>query len=276
MKSKKTITKAILYLVLSLGAVIMMFPFFWMILTALKTYPETTAIPLQFWPRQPNLDSFRRAFDYLPWKSLYLNTALTVFFRVLISGITSIMAGYAFGRLRFPFQKFFFLLILAMLMVPSQVFLIPQYLQVAKLKQLNTVFALVYPGLVSAYGVFLMKQAFASLPRELEEVALLDGCSHWRICWQIMVPLLKAPIVAMCIITALWAFKEMAWPLVVNLSQDKMTLAAAMSKVMSEGSSRSDYPLLMASSTIASLPMIVVYMIFQKQFVKGIANTGIK
>ena len=276
MIAKKKIKKTILYIVLTLGAVIMMFPFFWMILTALKTYPETTSIPLQFWPKQPNLDSFRRALDYLPWGSLYINTALTVFFRVLISGIASIMAGYAFGRLRFPGQKILLMLILAMLMVPSQVFLIPQYLQVAKLGQLNTVFALIYPGLVSAYGVFLMKQAFASLPKELEEVALLDGCSHWRICWQIMVPLIKAPIVAMCIITALWAFKEMAWPLVVNLSQDKMTLAAAMSKVMAEGSSRSDYPLLMASSSIASVPMIFVYMIFQKQFVRGIASTGIK
>ncbi len=276
MKTKRTFQNAIIYIVLSVGAVIMVFPFFWMILTALKTYPETTTVPLQFWPRQPNLDSFRRALAYLPWRSLFLNTGLTIFFRVLISAIASIMAGYAFGRLRFPGQKYLLMLVLAMLMVPSQVFLIPQYLQVAKLHQLNTVFALIYPGLVSAYGVFLMKQAFAGLPRELEEVALLDGCSHWRICWQIMVPLLKAPIVAMCIITALWAFKEMAWPLVVNLSQDKMTLAAAMSKVMAEGSSRSDYPLLMASSTIASLPMILIYMIFQKQFVKGIANTGLK
>ena len=276
MRRRRSVSNALIYIVLILGAMVMLFPFLWMILTALKDAPETTRVPLEFWPEKPDLDNFARAMDYLPWGNLFYNTLVMMAVRVITCAITGIMAGYAFGRLKFPGQKILFILILAMMMVPSQVFTIPQYLQLADIGMLNSVFALIYPGLVSAYGVFLMRQAFASLPRELEEAAVLDGCSHWRICWQIMTPLLKAPIVAMCIITALWSFKEMAWPLVVNLNETKMTLTSAMSKIMADGTSNSDFPLLMAASTIATIPMIVIYMFFQKHFVKGVASTGLK
>jgi multiple sugar transport system permease protein len=158
------------------------------------------------------------------------------------------------------------------MMVPGQIFIIPQYLMVSKLGMLNTSFALIFPGLVTAFGTFLLRQAFMSLPKDLEEAATLDGCNIGQTFLYVMAPLTKSSMVALGIFTALFAFKDLMWPLVVNTEQNTMPLSAALAKL--QGQFSSNYPELMSASLLACIPMIIIYIIFQKQFIEGIATSG--
>lgn len=166
------------------------------------------------------------------------------------------------------------MLVLIQMMIPVQIFIIPQYLLVAKLGLLNTVTALVIPGIVSAFGTFLLRQFFFSIPVELEEAAILDGCNRWQIFWKIMLPLAKSGLVALGIFTALFAWKDLMWPLIVNMSPNKMPLAAGLAAL--QGQYSSNFPQIMAGSMLAIWPMLIIFIIFQKHFVQGISTTGSK
>jgi multiple sugar transport system permease protein len=192
--------------------------------------------------------------------------------RVVGSVLFSSMAAYAFARLEFPFKNFLFTLVLMQMMIPGQLFTIPQYLLVQNLGLLDTIWALIIPGLVSAFGTFLLRQFFMSLPKELEEAAKLDGCNIWQTFFKIMLPLAKPGLISLGIFTALFSFKDLMWPLIVNISQDEMTLSSGLAKL--QGQYAINYPQLMAGSLLAIWPMILVFIIFQKQFIAGVANTG--
>ena len=193
-------------------------------------------------------------------------------FRVIGSVLFSSMAAYAFARLNFPGKNFFFSLVLLQMMVPGQLFIIPQFLLVQKLGLLNTVTALVIPGIVSAFGTFLLRQFFMGIPKELEEAAKLDGCSIGRTFFSIMLPLANSGLVALGIFTALFAFKDLMWPLIVNMSIDKMTLSAGLASL--QGQFSTNFPQLMAGSLLAVWPMLLIFVIFQRKFIEGIATTG--
>ena len=197
-----------------------------------------------------------------------------ILFRLLGSVFFSAMAAYAFARIKFPGRNSFFMIILIQMMVPSQIFIIPQYHIVSKLGLLNTIPALVVPGVVSAFGTFLLRQFFIGIPNELEEAAILDGCNRWQIFWKIMMPLAKSGLVALGIFTTLFAWKDLMWPLIVNVSIDKMPLAAGLASL--QGQYSTNFPQLMAGSMIAIWPMLLLFIIFQKQFIEGIASTGSK
>ena len=182
------------------------------------------------------------------------------------------MAGYAFARLKFKGRDLMFSLVLFQMMIPSQIFIIPQYLMISRMGMTNTIFALVFPGLVTAFGTFLLKTAYQGLPNSLEEAARIDGCSIFQTFLRIMMPLTRSSMVALGIFTAVFAYKDMMWPLVVNSSASKMPLSAALATM--QGQYTSNYPQLMAAALIACVPMIVIYLIFQKQFIQGIAMTG--
>jgi len=154
--------------------------------------------------------------------------------------------------------------------VPGQIFIIPQYLMVSKMGMLNTIFALVFPGIVTAFGTFLLKQAYMGLPKDLEEAARLDGCNIGQTFLFIMAPLTRSSMVALGIFTAVFAYKDLMWPLICN--KDVMPLSAALAKM--QGQYTNNYPQLMAASLLACIPMIVLYLIFQKQFIEGIATSG--
>lgn len=184
----------------------------------------------------------------------------------------SAMAAYAFARLEFPGRNFLFGLVLFQMMVPPQLFVIPQYLMIDQLGMRNTIFALVFPGIVSAFGTFLLRQFFMGLPKELEESAKLDGCNIGQTFFKVMLPLAKSGLIALAIFTALFAFKDLLWPLIINSEADKATLSSALSKI--QGAYAVNYPQLMAAGVLAIWPMLVLYVIFQKQFIQGIATSG--
>ncbi len=263
-----------IYLVLVIGSVIMIFPFIWMILTSLKTQGEAIMIPPIIFPSRWRLDSYTEVLRTLPFDALYINTLLMIFFRVICASVFSSMAGFAFAKIDFPLKKLFFFIVLTQLMLPAQVFIIPQYMMLASINQLNTIFALVFPGIVSAFGAFFLRQFYMSLPNDLMEAAKLDGCNVMQTFIRVMAPLTKTAVMALAVFTALFAYSDMMWPLIVNMNIEKMTLAAGISSL--QGQHSTDYPVMMAGSALAMIPMLVLYLVFQRQFIEGIALTGTK
>ena len=272
MKSQKTLTTALTYVALILGSITMIFPFVWMLLTSFKTQAESMAIPPQILPSLWNFDNFVMALESLPFVNLYINTGLLIFFRVLCAVVFSSMAGYAFAKLEFPFKKALFGIVLVQMMLPSQIFIIPQYLMLARAGLTNSIFALVFPGLVSAFGTFFLRQAYLGIPNEISEAAYLDGCTKWQTFYKVMLPLTGASMAALAIFTAVFAYSDLMWPLICNIDLKMMTLSAGLSTL--NGQYTTNFPVLMAGSLLAMIPMVILYLIFQKQFIQGIAMTG--
>ncbi|ESL02333.1 ABC transporter, permease protein [Catonella morbi ATCC 51271] len=267
------INAAIVQVFLILISITMLVPFIWMILTSFKTVTEATQVnPFVIFPKVWRTDAFKSVMENMNFILLYKNTLLMIVFRVLCAVVTATTAGYAFARLNFKGKNFAFSLVLFQMMVPSQIFLIPQYLMISKMNMLDTMFALVFPGLVTAFGTFLLKQAFMSLPRDLEEAARLDGCNIGQTFLFVMLPLAKSSMVALGIFTSLFAYKELMWPMIVNKDKNLLVLSSALAQM--QGQYVTKFPELMAASLIACVPMIIIFLIFQKQFIQGIATSG--
>ncbi len=271
MEAKQKATTALIHIILILISITMLVPFLWMILTAFKTLSESTSVnPFVIFPSEWITENFTKVINNMDFPMLYLNTILLIVGRVVAAVLTATLAGYAFARLNFRGKNFMFSLVLFQMMVPGQIFIIPQYLMVSAMGALNTIFALVFPGLVTAFGTFLLRQAYMGLPKDLEEAARLDGCNIPQTFLYIMAPLTRSSMVALGIFTAVFAYKDLMWPLICN--KDVMPLSAALAKM--QGQYASNYPQLMAASLLACIPMIVLYLIFQKQFIEGIATSG--
>ena len=272
--TRDRIRKVIVYIILIIMAFIMLVPFAWMILTALKTNQEAISVdPFYIFPHNGwHWETFGEVWKSYNFVLLYKNTLLMIFFRVVCACLTATMAGYAFGRLNFPGRNFLFSLVLIQMMIPSTIFIIPQYLMVSSLGWLNTTAGLVFPGIVTAFGTYLLKTGYQGLPKDLEEAAGIDGCNIGQKFLLIMMPLTRSSMVSLGIFTALFAFKDLMWPMIVCSSVQTTTLAAGLAKA--QGQYGSNYPQMMAAAVLAVVPMIVIYVIFQKQFVEGIATSG--
>ena len=255
-----------------IGSIVMIFPFVWMFLTSFKTVEESMMIPPTILPESWRLDSFKKALDSLPFLALYKNTFLLIFWRVVCAVAFSSMAGYAFAKLQFRGKNILFGLILVQMSLPSQIFILPQYQMIAKLGMANTIFALVFPGIVSAFGTFFLRQTYMGIPNEIAEAACLDGCNQFETFVKVMFPLTGTSVAALTIFTAVFAYGDLMWPLVVNSDLNMMTLSSGLATL--RGQFSTNFPVLMAGSLLAMLPMVILYMIFQRQFIEGIANTG--
>ena len=267
---KQTIWIHFFLILVALGMIV---PFVWMVLTSFKSVTESTQMnPFHFFPSQWLVSNYTEAIRTNNFPILYFNTIMMMLWRIFSSVMFSAMAAYAFARLEFPGRNVLFGLVLFQMMVPPQLFVIPQYLMIDQLGMRNTIFALVFPGIVSAFGTFLLRQFFVGLPKELEESAKLDGCNIGQTFFKVMLPLAKSGLIALAIFTALFAFKDLLWPLIINSNADKATLSSALSKI--QGAYSVNYPQLMAASVLAIWPMVTLYIIFQKQFIQGIATSG--
>ena len=272
MKASKNVSTIVTYTALVLGSVTMIFPFLWMLLTSFKTQSEAMAIPPKILPSGWELTNFFTALQSLPFTNLYLNTGLMILFRVICAVVFSSMAGYAFAKLNFPGKNLLFGLVLMQMMLPSQIFIIPQYQMLAKMGATNSIFALVFPGLVSAFGTFFLRQAYMGIPNEIAEAAYLDGCNKWQTFVKVMFPLTGSSMAALAIFTAVVAYADLMWPLICNTDLNMMTLSAGLSTL--NGQNTTNFPVLMAGSLLAMIPMLILYLLFQKQFIEGIAMTG--
>lgn len=273
-QKKRDYGKLVIHILLLIGVIITITPFIWMLLTSLKTLGESTQIPPKIFPDKAQWENYKEAAKTLPYAKFYFNTIVYTICTTIGQIVFCSMAGYAFARIEFPGKKIIFIIVLSVLMVPGQIFLIPQFMIIKNLKLLNSIPALIIPGLFSAFGTFLMRQFFITLPKELEEAAILDGCNHFQIFWKVMLPLVKPGLIALVISTCLYCWNSLMWPLIVNTSIDKMTLSAGLASL--QGQHSTNYPVMMAGTILAIWPMIIAFMMFQKQFVEGIASTGSK
>ncbi|WP_350348212.1 carbohydrate ABC transporter permease [Agromyces sp. G08B096] len=264
----------LVHLLLAAGAIVMVFPFIWQTLTAFKTFQDSAQVPPIVLPDPWVFTNFAEVFDSMPFAQMFLNSVLLTVGRTVGQVVLCTMAGYAFARIPFRGRNVVFVLFLSVLMVPSQLYLLPQYEIIQSLGWLNTLQALIVPGIFSAFGTFLMRQFFMSMPAELEEAARIDGANPWQTFWRIMVPLAKPGIVALTVFTVLWSWNDLLWPLVVTTDPARMPLSVGLSQLV--GLHGTDYPVLMAGALLATLPMLVTFMILQRQFIQGIAFSGTK
>lgn len=264
----------IVHVVLIVGAALMVFPFVWQLLTSFKTLSDSVQVPPSLLPRAWVFTNFAEVFDSMPFGQMFLNSVLLTVGRTVGQVALCTMAGYAFARIAFPGRHALFVVFLSVLMVPSQLYLLPQYEIIQALGWLNTLQALIVPGIFSAFGTFLIRQFFLSMPAELEEAARIDGANPWQTFWRIMVPLAKPGIIALVVFTVLWSWNDLLWPLIVTTDPAKMPLSVGLSQLV--GIHGTDYPVLMAGALLATLPMLVTFMILQRQFIQGIAFSGTK
>lgn len=261
--------------VLIVASLVMIFPFLWQIKMSLSTQADITSIPPILIPTSLEWGNFAEVFTRLPflsqfWVSIAVTTLRTVAQVVLCS-----MAGYAFARMQFRFKGVLLALLLSILMVPPQVYLIPQYQIIQSAGLLNTVLGIAAPGLFSAFGTFLMMQFFKGMPRELEQAARLDGCNSWQIFWRVMLPLAKPGLVSLAIITVLASWNDLLWPLVVASTPDTMPLSVGLATLQGYQGSV-DTGVLMAASLMAMAPILITFIVLQRRVVEGIAHAGLK
>ena len=262
------------HLVLLLGGLLMVFPFLWQLSMSLSTQAEVTSVPPTWLPAEPQWGNYPAVFEQVPFWNQFLTTVAVTVARVVGQLLLCALAGYAFARMTFPGKGLLFALVLSILMVPYQIYLIPQYDIVQELGWLNTVAGIAAPGIFSAFGTFLMRQHYMGMPRSLEEAARLDGASPWRTFWQIMFPLSGPALSAVAILTALASWNDLMWPLIVATYDDRTTLAVGLSTL--QGQFTTDYPVMMAASFMAMLPLMILFIVLQRHVVAGLAHSGMK
>jgi ABC-type glycerol-3-phosphate transport system permease component len=262
-------------IILTLAAIAMLYPFIWMVFSAFKTNADIAARPIRLLPRDWTLVGFDEVWNASGLSRAYANSLVVSFAIVFTTLITSSIGGYTFARLNFPGRQILFYAILATTMVPFITMLIPLYLVMVDLKLLNSYVALWLPASVSSFGIFLCRQFILGIPLDLYEAAKLDGASDFKIYYQIIVPLIRPVLSALAIFSFLGSFNSYLWPLVVLNDEKLYTLPLILVRI-SQTMGGTNYQAAMAGSVLASIPTIVVYLLFQRNFVKGIALSGIK
>ena len=273
---RSTLSKVLLYVFLISGLTVTMLPFVWMILGSFKSSTEIIRIPPSFWPKNPSLNSFRTILTdpSVPLERFYLNSLVVAISTVVMGLFTSSLAGYIFAKYRFAGQDLMFNFILATMMVPFQVLMIPSYLILAKLGLINTLWALILPGAMDAFGIFMMKQFVEGLPSELMDAGRIDGASEFGIYWRIMLPQLGPALATLGILRFMWSWNNYLWPLVVITSNERRTLPIMLTWYNSAHSRRVD--LTMAASVLVVVPILIIYSFFQRWIVQGMAMSGLK
>lgn len=273
-KSRNLLKRIPLYAFLILGSVGMLVPFVWMVLSALKPNNEIFTSPPTFLPKDPNWGNFVEAWSSGDFTQYFINTSIISVLTTVITLFICSLAGYTFAKFNFMGKKVLFLLFLGTMMIPMQVIMIPIFLMMSKIGLLNSYWSVILPLVANAYGVFLMRQFMSTIPTELMEAARIDGCSEFRIFWQIILPLTKPALVTLGILTFLGAWNEFLWPLIMLDSPDMMTLQVALTQF--QGQYEVKWNLLMAASALSMIPIALIFIIFQRYLVEGIASSGVK
>jgi multiple sugar transport system permease protein len=262
------------HLVLLPLTLVMIVPLVWMLITSVETLRETQHFPPILTPEQLRWQNYRDVLEQAPFARWFLNTLVVTVAVVVGNLLFCSLAGYAFARIRFFGRDVVFLLVLATLMIPFQVILIPSFLIVRKLGLIDTLGALILPNLAGAFGIFLLRQFFRTLPVELEEAARIDGASRLGVLFKIVLPLSGPALATVAIVTFLWTWNDFLWPLVTIYSPDNMTLQLGL--LTFSGAHQTNTHLLMAANVMSMVPVLVLFVVAQRYFIRGIATSGLK
>jgi|BarGraIncu00222A_1022003.scaffolds.fasta_scaffold01421_3 multiple sugar transport system permease protein len=265
----------LLYTVVTLGFVAVVTPFVWMILGSFKTQGELLRVPPTWWPQSPTLDNYRALFNEESFLRYFANSTFVAVCVTAANVTFCSMVGYALAKLNFRGKKLVFALVMGTLMVPGMVTFVPLFVLVANLGLVDSYPGLILPFLVTPFGVFLMRQFIIGLPDDLLDAGRIDGASELRIFRQIILPLCGPGLATLGILTFLGSWNSFLWPLVVAQTQDHYTLPVALA-LFSTGQNVTNYGLLLAGASVVVVPILIVFLIFQRRFIEGIATTGIK
>ncbi|GAB6903821.1 carbohydrate ABC transporter permease [Kineosporia succinea] len=264
----------LVHAVLIAGAVLMMFPFVWQILMSLSTNAEVQSVTPHLWPSKFQWGNYAEVFRQVPFLDQLRTSVWITVVRVLAQIAFCTLAGYAFARMQFRGKAIVLGAVLSILMVPSQVYLLPQYEIVQDLGLLGSMTGLLLPGLFSAFGTFLMRTAFLNLPSELEEAARLDGANPFQVFWHVMLPLIRPSISVLAITSTLWSWNELLWPLVVATQSEDMPLSAGLATLINDRTV--NYPVVLAASLLATAPVLIMFILLQRRVIDGLATSGLK
>lgn len=274
-RAKRRLNATVLHVLLVVGAIVMVFPFVWMLLTSFKTLPQLLTDPLSFLPDPWTFDNYTEAWNAVPFGQAYVNSIYIAALVVVGTLITASMAGYAFARIPFRGSRVIFIIFLATQMIPAQVTLIPFYLLMSQLGWVDSHLSLIVPGLLAnPFAVFLMRQFVLSLPKELEEAAIIDGAGRWRIFWSVILPNLKPGLAALSIIVSLGVWNAFLFPLVLLNTPDLFTVPLLLTSFQGQFGSV-NYGLVTAASAISTIPMLIVFVIGQRRILNSMAASGL-
>lgn len=266
--------KVVLYVALLIVAATMFVPFLWMVSTSLKANQFVLTMPPEFFPKPLTFESYRRLLEILPFGRMLANSIMIALLVTIGQIITSSMAAYVFARMEFRGKNAIFLIYLATMMVPSQVTIVPLFILMRYLGWINTYQAIVSPMVFTAFGTFLLRQSFLSIPKELEEAAFIDGASHWTVYWRIIMPTSRPALATLAVFAYMQAWNAYLWPLFVTNDENIMTLPVGLSLL--HGRYLTEWNLVMAGAVVTVIPMLIIYLIAQDYFVKGVVTSGIK
>lgn len=267
--------RAARYILLSAGMCVMVFPFYWMLASALKSSAEMSLFPPSMAPMNwLNLENFAVAFEKAPFARYFLNSVITCAGSVGVTALTTIFAAFAFSRLNFPGREIVFSLLLSMMMVPFEMLVITNYQTIVKVGLNDTLFALIIPFISSIFYTYILRNFFQSIPDGLYWSARVDGCTNWRYLWKVMVPIGKPSLVTIVLLNALASWNSFMWPLLVIKTDLNRTLPFGLYTFTTEVGANNE--LLMAASAVVVLPMIALFLFARKQIVNGVARGGLK
>ncbi len=272
---RKVLARTTLYIFLVLGALLMVFPFYWMLISSLKTAGEMNLFPPTFAPRNwLNFENYKIAFGMAPFARYFLNSVIVCASSVTVTTVTTILGAFAFSRLKFPGRELIFSLLLSMMMVPFEMLVITNYQTIIKVGLNDTIFALIIPFISSIFYTYIMRNFFASIPDGLYWSARVDGSTNWHYLWKVMVPIAKPSLVTIILLNALASWNSFMWPMLVINSDVNRTLPFGLYTFTTEAGSNDE--LLMAASSVVVLPMVFLFLFARKQIINGVARGGIK
>lgn len=269
-----TIGRVLTYVFLIIGALIMVFPFYWMITGAFKTSLEIQMFPPQWLPSSFSFDNFTEALEKAPFATYFLNSVIAMVSSVTICTITTILGAFAFSKLNFPGRHIIFGLLLGLMMVPFEMIVITNYRTIIDWGIYNTILALIIPFTSSIFYMYILKGFFDSIPDSLYQAARVDGCSNWKYLWRVMVPIAKPSLVTIILLNAIASWNSFLWPMLAVVDKELRTLPFGLYAFVSEGGAKTE--LMMAASTMIVIPMIILFIFARKQIVNGVARGGIK
>lgn len=275
-KVKDYTIKTLIFIVLLIGAIIMLFPFYWMISGSIKTLQEIQSPDLVWWPEHPQWQNFKEVLTMKsnPFGVYFKNSTIVSLMNTVFTLFTTILAAFAFSKFEFKGRDKLFSLLLGTMMVPSQMYLITNFITISKMGLIDSLWAQIIPYTASIFYIYLLRQFFNQIPNQLYLAAKVDGCSDWKYLWTVMVPNSKSSLVTIGLFNFIASWNAYLWPMLVSNSVEKRVLSTGLKYFA--GDAGAEYHLMMAGATIVVVPLIVIYLIFQKYIIQGIARGGLK
>jgi len=271
-RARRNLVSHIVLVIFVIGA---LFPFYWMVATSVKTLSESLHSPPTWLPQHVNFKNYANAFHLAPFTRYFFNTLFIAGITVTCNLATSVLAAYSFAMTDFPGKRVIFAILLTTLMIPFEVTLIPNFILIKNLHLYNTYWAQIVPWAAGTFGIFLVRQFFLSIPKEIFEAAVIDGASPWNVLWKVAVPLARPALVTLALFSFIGSWNSFVWPLIVTTSDKVRPIQVGLSQLKSDAGNN-NFPLLMAGTALTIIPIAILYFFVQRQLIEGVASSGVK